>query len=83
MDVTGFRVYGSNVSPQTNFTPISTIYLTETLPVSPPSTFSVVDTVSPTCGRAYYVVALYQDIIAGVEKETNASGSSWYSTLCP
>ena len=83
--VTGFRVYGSNVSPQTNFTVVGSEYVTPTLPVSPPSTFTMVDNLSPnpTCGRAYYVVALYQDIIAGVEKETNASGSSWYSPLCP
>jgi len=83
IEVTGFRVYGANVSPQTSFTPVGTLYVTTTLPVSPPSTFSLVDTLSPTCGRAYYVVTLYQDIIAGVEEETDSSGSSWYSTLCP
>jgi hypothetical protein len=35
-----------------------------------------------TCGKGYYVVAVYIDILSGDEQETNASYSSWYSRPC-
>jgi hypothetical protein len=40
-------------------------------------------TAKPTCGKAYYVVAVYIDIITEEKKETGASTTSWYSTPCP
>lgn len=36
----------------------------------------------PTCGRAYYVVAVYTDF-NGDTQETSASANSWYSPSCP
>ncbi len=40
------------------------------------------DSVSPTCGYAYYVVAVYRDL-EGDAQESPASTNSWYSLPCP
>jgi hypothetical protein len=39
------------------------------------------DSVSPTCGKAYYVVAVYLDI-DDTPQESAVSTNSWYSTPC-
>jgi hypothetical protein len=36
-----------------------------------------------TCGKGYYVVSVYTDVLSGDELETDASRSSWYSSPCP
>jgi len=41
-----------------------------------------VDAVSPTCGKGYYVVAVYKDVF-GNSLESPASLNSWYTTDCP
>ncbi|RMF03906.1 MAG: hypothetical protein D6768_04745 [Chloroflexi bacterium] len=41
-----------------------------------------VDYVSPTCGKGYYVVAVYKNV-SGSNLESAASLNSWYSTPCP
>ena len=40
------------------------------------------DEVSPTCGKAYYVVAVYQ-VLTGEFKETPVSLNTWFSAPCP
>jgi hypothetical protein len=74
-DATGFRVYRANV---------------------PGGSFSVVadendldenardwsEDLAQTCGRAYYVVAVYEDV-DGNTQESAVSTNSWYSTPCP
>jgi hypothetical protein len=69
-DITGYRIYRASV-PGGNFSPIG-----ET------SDKSFVDPVSPTCGLAYFVVALYEDISGSIQ-ESPASLNSWNSALCP
>ncbi len=73
--IDGFRIYRSDVPPGSDFVVV--------WPLTDPSASSWTDNVSPTCGRAYYVVAVYTDWVNNVEKETAASSTSWYSKPCP
>src|SRR5690606_13513669 len=72
--ITGFRIYRANFPPGHAFTAVATLYDT--------TASEWVDSVDPTCGRAYYVVALYTDYVTGGELETAASTTSWYSRPC-
>ena len=73
--IVGFRIYRGGVTPHAGFAPVQTI--------QDPMSRTWVDPVSPTCGKVYYVVALYMDVLAGVQQETAASATSWYTTPCP
>lgn len=80
--VTGFRVYRANVSPSTDFVNIAFVPVqASALPTVNYAYFDPLG-VSDLCGKAYYVVAVYQDIIADEEQETDASTTSWYSPPC-
>ncbi len=72
-----FRIYRTDVPPGTDFEPV---WPTED---NTPKPF--VDNLGPgkTCGKAYYVIAVYTDLVTGAERETAASSTSWYSTSCP
>jgi len=74
-EILGFRIYRANVAAGGDFVPVHT--------VTDPLVWTWVDSPSPTCGKAYYVVAIYLDVITGGEKETDASDNSWYSPPCP
>jgi hypothetical protein len=74
-DIIGFRVYRADL-PGNSFAEIAD----ENDLDKNSDTF--VDTINPTCGRAYYVVAVYQNS-QGVKQETSASANSWYSAPCP
>ncbi len=79
-DIIGFRLYRAEM-PGGNFEPIAdendpgmgkdggNKYLDE----SPPG---------GTCGKAYYVVAVYLDL-DGTKRESAASTTSWFSSPCP
>jgi pSer/pThr/pTyr-binding forkhead associated (FHA) protein len=73
--IDGFRVYRANVPPGSDFVAVWTL--------TDPNATTWTDHVSPTCGKAYYVVAVYTDLVNNVEKETAASVTSWYSQPCP
>jgi hypothetical protein len=77
--IDGFRVYRATVVPKSDFEPLQ----------PPPDVITALEYVDPeaeggTCGKAYYVVAVYQAIENNqwVEKETDASANSWYSPPC-
>jgi hypothetical protein len=80
IQIDGFRVYGTRVVDN-DFQPLP-------LPTDPdpldPATVEFHDAAGG-CGWAYYVVAVYQAIENDrwVERETDASASSWYSDPCP
>jgi len=77
-DIIGFRVYRATVPGGTfSVIPEADEY---TLPRKE-GTSTYADEVSPTCGRAYYVVAVYEDINGSV-KESVVSTNSWYSLTC-
>jgi hypothetical protein len=76
--IIGFRVYRASV-PGGSFS-VAPGATESTLTKDSPRQF--VDSVSPTCGRAYYVVAVYKDVF-GTSLESPASLNSWYSTPCP
>ena len=73
--IDGFRIYRADVPPGTSFVVIS--------PVIDAQASEWFDQVSPTCGKGYYVVAVYTDPVSGEERETAASLTSWYSRSCP
>jgi hypothetical protein len=73
--IVGFRIYRAEVPPGSDFVAVWTEY--------DPSATAWTDEVDPTCGKAYYVVAVYVDPITNEEKETEASSTSWYSQPCP
>lgn len=77
--IDGFRVYRATVVPKGDFQPLQ----------PPPDVITTLEYFDPeasggTCGKAYYVVAVYQAIENNqwVEKETDASANSWYSPPC-
>ncbi|MGD8791969.1 MAG: hypothetical protein PVF47_05400, partial [Anaerolineae bacterium] len=74
-NIDGFRIYRTDVPPGTTFSPVWTVY--------DPNASEWTDHVSPTCGKGYYVVAIYTDPLDLVERETAASLTSWYSQSCP
>jgi hypothetical protein len=63
--------------PGTDFVPVFALYDS--------SAFRWQDKLKPgeTCGKAYFVVAIYTDLITSNEEETAASDTSWYSAPCP
>ncbi len=73
--ITGFRVYRAD-TPGTTFRRVAD----ESQLVKTERQFN--DVVSPTCGRIYYVVAVYYDVVADAVKETAPSGNSWASLTC-
>jgi hypothetical protein len=73
--IDGFRIYRANVPPGSDFVAVWTL--------TDPNATTWTDNVSPTCGKAYYVVAVYTDLVNNLEKETAASATSWYSQPCP
>jgi hypothetical protein len=72
--IIGFRVYRADVAAGGNFQPVQDIA---------PRIHDWLDPISPTCGKAYYIVAVYRDPITSEERETAASSTSWYSQACP
>jgi hypothetical protein len=72
--IIGFRIYRADVPPGSDFVAVWPEYSKDAQEWT--------DSVSPTCGRAYYVVAIYMDLVNNVEKETTASGTSWNSKTC-
>ncbi|MBI5879550.1 MAG: FHA domain-containing protein [Chloroflexi bacterium] len=74
--ILGFRLYRATV-PSTAY---SRIVDENSLK---PTIFQFADPVLPACGRSYYVVAVYQDILTGDIKETARSVTTWYSRVCP
>ncbi|MCG3211239.1 MAG: hypothetical protein FOGNACKC_04878 [Anaerolineae bacterium] len=74
--IQGFRVYRASV-PGGSY---SVIANESTLTADSPKQY--VDSVTPTCGRGYYVVAVYKNV-SGSSLESPASLNSWYSTACP
>jgi hypothetical protein len=72
-EATGFRVYRANVG--------STFSLVVDENTLGADTRSWTDTLSATCGKAYYVVAVYEDI-SGSTQESAISTNSWYSQPC-
>lgn len=73
-DITGFRIYRADVAQDPGYLPITTIY--------DPYATEWLDTPDQTCGKNYYVVALYIDPITDEEEETEASANSWYTSSC-
>lgn len=73
--IVGFRIYRADFPPGSMFEPVQTLY--------DQNASSWVDMPTETCGKAYYVVALYVDYVTDEEVETQASTTSWYSQPCP
>jgi hypothetical protein len=75
--IDGFRIYRAQMPPGTDFVPVFALY--------DPNAFQWQDKLKPgeTCGKAYFIVAIYTDLITGDEEETAASDTSWYSAPCP
>jgi hypothetical protein len=73
--IDGFRIYRADVPPGSNFVAVWTEYN--------PNATEWTDAPGQTCGKAYYVVAVYTDLSTGEEQETAASATSWYSKPCP
>lgn len=75
--IDGFRIYRADVPPGNSFVAVWSLY--------DPNATEWTDTLAPnqTCGKAYYVVAIYTDVISSEERETAASSTSWFSTPCP
>ena len=88
VDITAFRVYRANVSDG-RFRVVSRGADLEVN--APPTTGhwswidnaqNSLDPLTETCGKAYYIVAVYVNILSGDEMETAASDNSWYSQPC-
>lgn len=76
-DIIGFRLYRADAPPGTNFKRVADEK------VLLPGSRDWVDTkdLDQTCGKAYYLVAVYIDFENNL-LETNASETSWYSLPC-
>jgi hypothetical protein len=72
--IVGFRVYRAD-APGSNYARVA-----DNLPKS--DVASWVDN-SSWCGKAYYVVAIYIDVVDGQRKETPRTSQTWYSRGCP
>jgi hypothetical protein len=83
----GFKIYSADVSAGSTDTDFYEVgELRKAAPDDPPLvqyTFVHDLTGLDTCGRAYYVTAIYEDVLTTIEEETNASTNSWYSIPCP
>lgn len=75
-NIEGFRVYRAAV-PGGSY---SVVADENSLTSDSPNQF--VDSVSPTCGKGYYVVAVYKNV-SGNSLESPASLNSWYTVSCP
>jgi cytoskeletal protein RodZ len=71
--LTGFEVYRADSAGK-----LPTLVAT----LTGVSTLSYVDAVTPTCGRTYYVTAVYTDFDTGVSTQTASSANSWISPPC-
>jgi hypothetical protein len=73
--ITGFRLYRAD-TPSTTFRRVADeSQLGKTV-----RAYS--DGVAPTCGRIYYMVAVYYDVVSDAVKETAPSANSWASLAC-
>jgi hypothetical protein len=73
--ITGFRLYRAD-TPSTTFRRVADeSQLGKTVR-------AYADGVAPTCGRIYYMVAVYYDVVADAVKETAPSANSWASLAC-
>jgi hypothetical protein len=72
---TGFRVYRYTV-PNATWDEYFDV-----VPVAGTSTQHYEDNPTPTCGKQYYVVTLYNDLY-GEQRESGTSLSSWYAVPC-
>lgn len=77
-DIEGFRIYRATV-PGGSYSQVPGADET-TLQRNSPKQF--VDSVNPTCGLSYYVVAVYLDL-NGVPQESAVSTNNWQSAPCP
>jgi hypothetical protein len=78
-DISGFRIYRAPAN-SSDFLPIAN----ETVLNNQARSF--IDTQTPTCGKAYYIVAVYLDLTQpGVDKtvETNSGATSYLTPPCP
>ncbi|HEY85490.1 MAG TPA: FHA domain-containing protein [Chloroflexi bacterium] len=76
-NIIGFRIYRADVPPG-NFTRVADENTLTNLTTQWTDT-----TLTETCGKGYYIVAVYIDATTGDRKETDASRYSWYSDPCP
>ncbi len=76
-NIIGFRIYRANVPPG-NFSRVVDENTLGNLTTQWTDT-----TLTETCGKGYYIVAVYIDAVTGNRKETDASRYSWYSDPCP
>jgi hypothetical protein len=74
-NIVGFRVYRLD-DPNGNATRIADESI-----LTVEATKRYIDQVNPTCGRAYYVRAVYRDI-SGQLQESGASTNTWYTGQC-
>lgn len=77
-DIVGYRIYRATIPGGT----FSLVPGADESALQKNSPRQFVDSVTPTCGRAYYVVAVYLDL-QGVPQESAVSTNSWNSTPCP
>ncbi len=70
--IRSFRIYRANGDGQ-NATLVAEVAPTET---------TWTDTIQPTCGRSYFVVATYLNV-EGQILETESPETSWFSNVCP
>jgi len=75
--IIGFRIYRADVPPGSNFQRVAD---EDDLDQGSRQWSDAVG-VGHTCGKAYYVVAVYEDFNGDVQ-ETDASENSWYSPPC-
>ena len=73
--IVGFRVYRAD-TPSTTFRRIAD----ESQLAKTDRQFA--DPISPTCGRIYYVVGVYYDVVTDSYKETAPSTNSWATLGC-
>jgi hypothetical protein len=83
----GFRIYSADVSADSTDTAFYEVGDLRKAPGDLPQLQYTFEHALPppldTCGRAYYVTAIYEDVLTGDEMETDASTNSWYSMPCP
>ncbi|MCB9076092.1 MAG: hypothetical protein H6631_00710 [Anaerolineaceae bacterium] len=74
--IIGFRLYRANDPPFNTFARIA-----DEVDLPPGERMYVDTPLNPTCGRAYYIVAVFEDV-DGNRQETDASANSWFSPPC-
>ncbi|MCA1553114.1 MAG: hypothetical protein LC737_01920, partial [Chloroflexi bacterium] len=73
--ILGFRVYRADV-PNTNYVRVADESVLKS------NVFNWPDPVTPSCGKSYYVVAVYNDGVTSTPRESARSTTTWYSRTC-